>query len=248
MVGGLLAYGISHYTDGIIYPWQLLFMILGLATVLWAGVISIHLPDSPMSAKCFNEDDKRLLIERVRHNETGIQNKQYKRYQAVEALLDPFVWCIVMLIVTANLVIGGLGVFSNLIISQFGFSLLQTNLLNIAQGALTIIVMIGGAQVSQKWGQTCFTMLVWSNGPRIFQDFDVWTGANSALAMVRSPSHRDWNHHWHTANFYQRSRLVDRFLLYTILPCTRQHGNFTDLPKHCRTNQEVDLPHNDIRR
>ncbi|GAB7329172.1 hypothetical protein MBLNU13_g00993t1 [Cladosporium sp. NU13] len=167
MVGGLLAYGISHYTDGIIYPWQLLFMILGLATVVWAGVIGFYLPDSPMSAKCFSEDDKRLLIERVRHNETGIQNKEYKQYQAVEALLDPFVWCIVMLIVTANLVIGGLGVFSNLIISQFGFSLLQTNLLNIAQGALTIIVMIGGAQVSQKWGQTCFTMLLWSVPPFI---------------------------------------------------------------------------------
>lgn len=171
MVGGLLAYGISHYTDGIIYPWQLLFMILGLATVVWAGVVGFYLPDSPMSAKCFNEDDKRLLIERVRHNETGIQNKEYKRYQAVEALLDPFVWCIVMLIVTANLVIGGLGVFSNLIISQFGFSLLQTNLLNIAQGALTIVVMIGGAQVSQKWGQTCFTMLVWFHGPRNLQGF-----------------------------------------------------------------------------
>jgi hypothetical protein len=136
-------------------------MVLGLMTVVWAVVVAFFLPDNPMSAKCFTEDEKRLLVERVRHNETGIQNKQYKRHQAIEALLDPFVWCIVLLIVTANLVIGGLGVFSNLIISQFGFSLLQTNLLNIAQGALTIIVMIGSAQVSQKWGQTCYTMLVY---------------------------------------------------------------------------------------
>lgn len=160
MVGGLMAYGISHYKDGIIYPWQLLFMVLGLATVVWAGVIGWYLPDSPMSAKCFSEEDKRLMIERVRHNETGIQNKEYKRHQAMEALTDPFVWCLVLLIVTANLVIGGLGVFSNLIISQFGFTILQTNLLNVAQGVITIIVMVGAAYVSQKWGQTCFTMLV----------------------------------------------------------------------------------------
>lgn len=160
MVGGLLAYGVSHYMHGIIYPWQLLFMVLGLATVVWACFIGWYLPDSPMSAKCFSEENKRLLVERVRHNETGIQNKIYKRYQVIEALTDPFVWCIVLLIIVANLVIGGLGVFSNLIISAFGFSTLQTQLLNIAQGAVTIIVMIGAAQTSQKCGQTCFTMLV----------------------------------------------------------------------------------------
>lgn len=160
MVGGLLAYGISHYTDGIIYPWQLLFMVLGLATVVWAGIIAWVLPDNPMTAKCYSEEDKRLMVERVRHNETGIQNRKYKKHQIIEALTDPFVWCIVLLIIVANLVIGGLGVFSNLIISEFGFSLLQTQLLNIAQGAITILVMVSSAQVSQKWGQTCFTMLV----------------------------------------------------------------------------------------
>lgn len=100
------------------------------------------------------------MIERVRHNETGIQNKVYKKYQIVEALTDPFVWCCVLLITVANLVIGGLGVFSNLIIQQFGFSLLQTQLLNIAQGAWLIVAMIGSAQASQRSGQTCLMMVV----------------------------------------------------------------------------------------
>lgn len=142
------------------YSWQLLFMVLGLATVVWSFCIYWILPDSPMSAKCFNEAEKQLLVERLRHNETGIQNKEYKTYQIVEALTDPFVWCCVFLIIVANLVIGGLGVFSNLIISAFGFSLLDTDLLNIAQGAVTIIVMVGSALLSQKTGQTCLIMLV----------------------------------------------------------------------------------------
>lgn len=101
-----------------------------------------------------------MLIERIRHNETGIQNRKYKKYQMVEAVTDPFVWCCVFLILVANLIIGGLGVFSNLIISAFGFTTLQTQLLNIAQGAVTIIVMIGSATLSQKLGQTCLTMVV----------------------------------------------------------------------------------------
>lgn len=113
-----------------------------------------------MKAKCFNEDQKRLMIERVRVNETGIQNRTYKRYQMLETLRDPVIWCYVMLQITSTLVIGGLGVFSNLIISAFGFSYLQTQLLNIAQGAVTIAVMIGSAWMSNWTKQTAVIMHV----------------------------------------------------------------------------------------
>ncbi|KAJ5394149.1 uncharacterized protein N7487_011790 [Penicillium crustosum] len=159
IIGGLLGFGVSHFTNGPIKNWQLLFLVLGLFKCVWSIVVGIFLPDSPLSAKCFSEDDKRLMVERVRHNETGIENKKYKKYQVVEALKDILVWCCVMLILVANLVIGGLGVFSNLIIQKFGFTLLQTQLLNIAQGAWSIIVMIGSAWASQRFQQTCLVMI-----------------------------------------------------------------------------------------
>ncbi|KAJ5980414.1 hypothetical protein N7481_007712 [Penicillium waksmanii] len=162
MIGGLIAFGISHFTDGPIKNWQLMFLVLGLATCVWSFFIGALLPDSPISAKCFSEEDKLLMIERVRHNETGIENKEYKKDQIIEALKDPFVWCCFMLIAVANLIIGGLGVFSNLIVKEFGFSTLQTTLLNIAQGSWTIIVMIGSAWASQRFQQTCFTMILWA--------------------------------------------------------------------------------------
>ncbi|KAJ5962442.1 hypothetical protein N7501_007383 [Penicillium viridicatum] len=162
IIGGLLGFGVSHFTNGPIKNWQLLFLVLGLFTCAWSVVVGIFLPDSPLSAKCFSEDDKRLMVERVRHNETGIENKKYKKYQVVEALKDPLVWCCVMLILVANLVIGGLGVFSNLIIQKFGFTLLQTQLLNIAQGAWSIIVMIGSAWASQRFQQTCLVMILYT--------------------------------------------------------------------------------------
>ncbi|XXG96838.1 hypothetical protein Hte_003129 [Hypoxylon texense] len=165
MVGGLIAYGASHYEGHSIKSWQLLFLVLGCATCAWAVFIGWWLPDSPMKAKCFDEDQKRMMIERVRANETGIQNKTYKRYQMLEALQDPVIWCYVMLQITSTLVIGGLGVFSNLIVAAFGFSYLQTQLLNIAQGGVTIIVMIGGAWLATWTKQTAIVM-------HIFQDSD----------------------------------------------------------------------------
>lgn len=137
-------------------------MVLGLATCVWAVFVGWWLPDSPMKAKCFNEDQKRLMIERVRANETGIQNKVWKRYQMVEALTDPIVWCYVMLQVLSTLIIGGLGVFSNLIISSFGFTYLQTQLLNIAQGGVTVLVMVGGAWLATATKQTSMVMHAWT--------------------------------------------------------------------------------------
>jgi hypothetical protein len=115
-----------------------------------------------MKAKCFTEDQKRIFIERVRGNETGIQNKAYKKYQMIETITDPVIWCYIMLQITSTLIIGGLGVFSNLIIASFGFSVLQTQLLNIAQGAVTIIVMIGSATLAQTTGQTAWVMHAWT--------------------------------------------------------------------------------------
>ncbi|KAM0130871.1 hypothetical protein ACHAPC_007577 [Botrytis cinerea] len=157
MVGGIMAWGVSQY-QGFIHSWQLLFLILGIVTCVWAVFIGFWLPDSPMSAKCFTEEEKHLMVERVRVNETGIQNRQYKRYQVIETLTDPVIWCYVFLQITSTLVIGGLGVFSGLIIKSFGFDYLQTQLLNIAQGALNIIVMIGSAFIVTKTKQTTLVM------------------------------------------------------------------------------------------
>lgn len=36
------------------------------------------LPDSPLRAKCFSPEDRLLIAERVRKNDTGIQNKEFK--------------------------------------------------------------------------------------------------------------------------------------------------------------------------
>ena len=133
-----------------------------MVTCVWAVFIGWWLPDSPIDAKCFSEDQKRLMIERVRANETGIQNKTYKRYQMLEAVTDPVVWCYVMLQLTSTLIIGGLGVFSNLIIASFGFTYLQTQLLNIAQGAVTIMVMVGSAGLASWTKQTAWVMHAWT--------------------------------------------------------------------------------------
>ncbi|KAH2464708.1 hypothetical protein KXV71_003371, partial [Aspergillus fumigatus] len=162
MIGGLLAYGVEHYRGHSIKSWQLLFLVLGVATCAWALFMGWYLPDSPMKAKCWSEADKRLMVERVRANETGIQNRVFKKYQVLEVLRDPAIWLYALLQMTSCLIIGGLGVFSNIIIKSFGFTTLQTQLLNIAQGGVTIAVMVGGASLATWTKQTILTMHLWT--------------------------------------------------------------------------------------
>ncbi|KAL2814520.1 major facilitator superfamily domain-containing protein [Aspergillus cavernicola] len=162
MVGGILAWGTSHYIGHHIKSWQLLFLVLGALTCAWSLFLGWYLPDSPMKAKCFSEEDKQLMVERVRANGTGIQNKKFKKYQLIEAVTDPITWLYVLLQLSSTLVIGGLGVFSNIIIKSFGFTTLQTQLLNIAQGAVTIAVMVGGASLATWSNRTVFVMHLWT--------------------------------------------------------------------------------------
>lgn len=54
----------------------------------WGIVIFLFLPDSPVTAPFLNQRDRRRAVERVRSNQTGIENKKLKPYQIKEAFLD----------------------------------------------------------------------------------------------------------------------------------------------------------------
>lgn len=90
VVGGLLAYAFTHIPDSAaIHSWQALFIAYGCLSVLWGIFVLCYMPDSPMRAKCFSEEDKKLMVERVRQNQTGLQNKVFRREQVFEAFMDP---------------------------------------------------------------------------------------------------------------------------------------------------------------
>lgn len=46
-------------------------LIHSVLSIFWGGFVIFYMPDSPMRAKCFSEEDKKLLVERVRDNQTG---------------------------------------------------------------------------------------------------------------------------------------------------------------------------------
>ncbi|KAL2753997.1 hypothetical protein ACRALDRAFT_1081223 [Sodiomyces alcalophilus JCM 7366] len=161
IVGGLLAYCFSLISSGPLKSWQWLFLSYGVISVFYGFWVGWWMPDSPMRAKCFTEQEKHEMVERVRDNQTGIQNREFKKKQFVEGLTDPQVWGYCMISICTTLPTSGLGAFANIIINSFGFSVLETQLLAMVLGFYIIIVLISSNWLVKKTSQNLLIMLVY---------------------------------------------------------------------------------------
>lgn len=161
VVGGLLAYCFTLIKpDGPLKNWQALFIAYGAVAILWGVFVIWYLPDSPMRAKCFTEDDKHLMVERVRVNQTGLQNRRFRKEQMVEAYTDPQTWCYCGIAIFTTLPTSGLGAFANIIITGFKFSVLQTQLLAMVLGFYIIFVLLTSSWLVKKYNQSLLVMLI----------------------------------------------------------------------------------------
>ncbi|GKZ58196.1 hypothetical protein AnigIFM49718_004011 [Aspergillus niger] len=140
-LGGLLGYGIGQI-NGALASWKYEFLIIGALCAFWGILITIFLPDSPVNARTFSSRERRLTIERLRDNQTGVENKTLKPTQVLEALLDWKVWVFLLLGLSGNIPNGGISNFGTLIIQGFGFSTLVTTLMQIPYGAFTSLMII----------------------------------------------------------------------------------------------------------
>ncbi|KAK5133554.1 hypothetical protein LTR08_007593 [Meristemomyces frigidus] len=133
VVGALSSYGFQFYTAHTFKSWQAMYLTFGLLTIALGIAIVCFLPDNPMTSR-LTASEKVAAIERVRANQTGIENKQWKAYQAKEVVLDPRTWLIVVIILAGNIPTGATGSFSSILIKSFGFTSRQAALLNIPSG------------------------------------------------------------------------------------------------------------------
>ena len=161
IVGGLLSFCFTLITDAELKNWQILFLVYGCITVVWGLFLWMYTPDSPMTAKCWSEEDKKLMIERVRANQTGLQNRKFKKEHLYEALKDPQSYCFFFIQFLTSLPTSGLGAFANIIISSFGFTALETQLLAMVLGAYLIFLLLSSAWLAKRYNQNIFFMLAY---------------------------------------------------------------------------------------
>lgn len=101
------------------------------------------------------------MVERVRSNQTGLQNRKFRAYQVKEALLDPQSWCYCLVAICTTLPTSGLGGFANIIIKGFNFSVLETQLLAMVLGVVIIATLLSSTGLVSKTNQTLYVMILY---------------------------------------------------------------------------------------
>ncbi|KAF6765362.1 membrane transporter [Ephemerocybe angulata] len=144
---GFVAFGLLHITGTRLMPWQWMMIIMGAVTFIFGIVFFFLFPDSPTTARFLTPEERAQTVQRIKVNQSGVENKRWKREQFIEALKDPKVW-----------VMAGFGFLSHvpvsmtfqkqIIVSQLGFNALQTTLLSCADGVVSIIGIFIGIYLS----------------------------------------------------------------------------------------------------
>ncbi|KAI1386527.1 MFS general substrate transporter [Hypoxylon trugodes] len=147
-VGTLLAYGIGHI-QGALSNWKYIYLILGALTIIWGVAFTLFVPDSPTSVKWLDEDEKVVAIQRVIENKTGTKSRRFVNAQVIEAATDPKVIVIGLISFVNAIASGGLS-FGSLIIQGFGFTPLQTTLLNLPLSAVQAVAQLGSGLLAAR--------------------------------------------------------------------------------------------------
>ncbi|KAJ5585769.1 MFS general substrate transporter [Penicillium hetheringtonii] len=136
VIGGFVAWAFNH-ADG--FNWQGLFIFYGALTFTTGVIVTFFLAASPIDASWLSDDEKKIALERVRHNKTGTEMWAFNMDQLKESFSDPRLYLIFLVTVATGLPNGGLTAFGPTIISGFGFDTNTTTLLSMAPGACAAV-------------------------------------------------------------------------------------------------------------
>lgn len=154
IVGGLISFGFQHYHGKEFTSWQIMFLVVGLVTVFFGIITFLYLPDNVTNAWFLNQEEKVAVVKHIRDNQTGIENKKFKKQHVKELLLhDKLTWPMLAITAFSQISTGSIGTFSVTITQTFGFDSKETSLLQLPIGAITIIIIIVTTQMIARWNQ-----------------------------------------------------------------------------------------------
>ncbi|KAF6810629.1 transporter C460.05-like protein 1 [Colletotrichum sojae] len=150
MFAAAVSYGLGQI-DSKIHSWQILFIFVGLMTVLSAPLAWWFLDDDIPSARFLTERERLQAIERLRANQTGTGSREFKWSQVTEAVLEPKSWLFIAMAICLNVTAAVTNTFGPIVISGFGFDSARTSLLNIPFGAVQLLVIFPASYLAHRF-------------------------------------------------------------------------------------------------
>ena len=139
IVGSLMSFGFQHVQNTTIESWQIMFVFMGILTFVVGVLTFVFLPESPLKCRFLTDEEKEEVMQHIKENRTGFENKTYKFYQVKEMLMEKETWIIFFIVVFSLTDGGSLSTFSSQIMVTFGFSSKISALVQIPIGFVAII-------------------------------------------------------------------------------------------------------------
>ncbi|GKT57962.1 allantoate permease [Colletotrichum tofieldiae] len=159
IVGSLISFGFQHYHSSGFTSWQIMFLICGLITIAIGVTVILVLPDNPMSARFLSQEEKIWAIERLRENQTGVENKHFKWPQFIECFTDPQTYLLALITISSNVPNGAVSSFQATIIKGFGYTSKETALLSIPSGAVSIVSILAATNMAGRFNQRAINII-----------------------------------------------------------------------------------------
>ncbi|KAK9312137.1 major facilitator superfamily domain-containing protein [Lipomyces starkeyi] len=150
IVAAALSFGLAHIKSEVLRPWQIIFLFVGLGTVVSAPFIYWKLDNDIPSARFLTEHEKAQAIERLRANQTGTGNREFKMKHVVEAALEPKSYLWIGMSMLLNVGASVTNTFGPLILNGLGYDKYTTSLLNMPFGAIQLLVILLASYLAQK--------------------------------------------------------------------------------------------------
>ncbi|PNS14726.1 hypothetical protein CAC42_1748 [Sphaceloma murrayae] len=150
MIGSALSYGLGRIPSSSLRSWQIIFLFVGLVTVITAPFVYWKLDNNINEARFLTEQEKLQATERLRSNNTGLATSEFKWSHVREVFLDlkTYLWFFMALLLNVGASVSN--VFGPLILSGLGYDKYITSLLNIPFGAVQLLIILISSYAAQK--------------------------------------------------------------------------------------------------
>ncbi|WP_250455761.1 MFS transporter [Caballeronia sp. ATUFL_M2_KS44] len=130
--------------------WQLLYVIEALPAIVLGFVVLKYLTDTPAKAHWLASDEREWLIAKLKSEADAKQAHAGHTAGAWNALRDPRVLALALIYFGTSAGLYTLGLWAPLIIRQYGFSAMQTGLINGIPSVVAVVAMILWAKHSDR--------------------------------------------------------------------------------------------------
>lgn len=129
-----------------------MFLTVGLITCVAGILVIIFLPDNPFKSRLTHEE-KVWAVNRLRENQTGIENKTFKLSQVKECFRDPHTLLLCLMTTASSIPNGAVSSFQATIIHNFGYDSKTTALLSIPSGGVSIVAILCSTYLAGRYNQ-----------------------------------------------------------------------------------------------